>query len=35
MIPLIILYELSILLAKAFGRRRTEVPDELASAESS
>jgi sec-independent protein translocase protein TatC len=35
MIPLIILYELSILLAKAFGSRRTEVPDKLASAESS
>lgn len=35
MIPLIVLYELSILLAKAFGRRRADVSDALASAESS
>lgn len=34
MIPLIILYEVSILLAKAFGRRRADVSDTLASAES-
>jgi sec-independent protein translocase protein TatC len=34
-IPLYILYELSILLAAAFGRRRDEVPEALASAESS
>jgi sec-independent protein translocase protein TatC len=35
MVPLIILYEVSILLARAFGRRRDEVPEALASAESS
>jgi len=35
MIPLVILYEASILLAKAFGRRDEEVSDQLASAESS
>ncbi len=35
MIPLVILYELSILLAKAFGKRPAEVSDTLVSAESS
>lgn len=35
MIPLIILYELSILLAKAFGRPRAEVSDTLVSPQSS
>jgi sec-independent protein translocase protein TatC len=35
MVPLIVLYELSILLASAFGRPSTEVADRVASAESS
>lgn len=35
MIPLVILYELSILLARAFGTRRAEVSETLVSAESS
>ena len=34
-IPLVILYEASILLARTFGRRREETPERLASAESS
>jgi Sec-independent protein secretion pathway component TatC len=39
MVPLVLLYELSILLARAFGRpaedAETEPPDRLASAEGS
>ena len=35
MVPLIILYEVSILLAKAFGKRRSDVSETLVSAESS
>jgi sec-independent protein translocase protein TatC len=35
MVPLVVLYELSILLASAFGRPSTEVADRVASAESS
>jgi sec-independent protein translocase protein TatC len=33
MVPMIALYELSILLAVAFGRPSEEVPDRVASAE--
>jgi sec-independent protein translocase protein TatC len=35
MVPLVLLYELSILLASLLGRRSSDVPDQLASAEGS
>jgi sec-independent protein translocase protein TatC len=35
MVPLVVLYELSILLASAFGRPSPEVAERVASAESS
>jgi Sec-independent protein secretion pathway component TatC len=35
MVPLVLLYELSILLASLLGRRSSDVSDQLASAEGS